>query len=423
MTAVSAEHAERRPLPPGWRTVRLGDVGAIGAGITLGKLFLHEDTRLVPYLRVANVKDGYLDLADVNQLALPEWEIQKCLLRQGDLLLTEGGDPDKLGRGTVWGGQLPECVHQNHIFRVRFNPAQIEPKFVAFELQSPYGKAYFLKHAKQTTGIATINQRVLANFPLMLPPLAEQRAIVARIERDMAEVERLRAAAERQKGAIANLSVVLLGELFPGQDAWAQGRLKDVLFNIEAGKSLKCEERPATATEWGILKVSAVSWGAFRQDENKVLPDDVAPTIEYEVQQGDLLISRANTTELVGAVVLVDETRPRLLLSDKTLRLCVDEKLVFKPYLPLALRSSLARSFIEGKATGTSESMKNISQVVVKNIPLPLPSLATQQEIVQRFARAQPVFDRLQVMAERQRAAVDALPAALLREMFGQDGF
>lgn len=216
MTAAPSEHAERRPLPPGWRTARLGEVGTIGAGITLGKLFLHEETRLVPYLRVANVKDGYLDLADVSRLALPEWEIQKCLLRQGDLLLTEGGDPDKLGRGTVWEGQLPECVHQNHIFRVRFNPAQIEPKFVAFELQSPYGKAYFLKHAKQTTGIATINQRVLANFPLMLPPLADQRAIVARIERNMAEVARLRAAARRQLEAIEALSAALLREVFEG---------------------------------------------------------------------------------------------------------------------------------------------------------------------------------------------------------------
>lgn len=418
MTVAPSEHAERRPLPPGWRTVRLGEVGAIGAGITLGKLFLHEDTRLVPYLRVANVKDGYLDLADVNQLALPEWEIQKCLLRHGDLLLTEGGDPDKLGRGTVWEDELPECVHQNHIFRVRFNPAQIEPKFVAFELQSPYGKAYFLKHAKQTTGIATINQRVLANFPLMLPPLAEQRAIVTRIERDMAEVKRLRAAVERQQGAITELSSGLLSELFRGHNAWAQGRLNDVLIDIEAGKSLKCEERPATAAEWGILKVSAVSWGAFRQEENKVLPGDVAPTVEYEVRQGDLLISRANTTELVGAVVLVDETRPKLLLSDKTLRLHVDEEKIFKPYLPLALRSPLARSFIEGKATGTSDSMKNISQVIVRTIPLLLPSLADQREMVRRFERSRPVVNRLRAIAERQRNAIAALPAALLREVF-----
>ncbi len=111
--------------------------------------------------------------------------------------------------------------------------------------------------------------------------------------------------------------------------------LGDLLLDIQAGKSPSCEERPATSDEWGVLKVSAVSWGAFKPEENKVLPQNFVVPPEYEVQTGDLLISRANTVELVGATVLVNGTRAKLMLSDKTLRLVTKDNLVSKSYLQL----------------------------------------------------------------------------------------
>jgi type I restriction enzyme S subunit len=150
----------------------------------------------VPYLRVANVKDAHLDLSDVYEIEASEEEIERLRLRVGDLLLTEGGDADKLGRGTLWRGELPLCIHQNHIFRVRFDPEQYSSEFIAALTASPYGKGYFLAHAKQTTGIATINQRVLAGFPLIAPSFTEQRRIAAVLQDQMAAVERARAAAE-----------------------------------------------------------------------------------------------------------------------------------------------------------------------------------------------------------------------------------
>lgn len=146
--------------------------------MTLGRRIEGEDIREVPYLRVANVKDGHLDLMDVATTLAATREIAALSLRKGDLLLTEGGDADKLGRGTIWEEQIRECIHQNHIFRVRFGQ-DFEPAFVAAQIGASYGKAYFLlRHAKQTTGIATINQRVLKAFPLMVPRLTIQREIV-----------------------------------------------------------------------------------------------------------------------------------------------------------------------------------------------------------------------------------------------------
>ena len=200
-----------------WPRQRLGDVGEIGSGITLGPGRTSSSGRLVPYLRVANVKDGRLDLSDVREVPATETEINKCRLRYGDLLLTEGGDPDKLGRGTLWEEQLPECIHQNHIYRVRFDAAVLSPQFVSFQISSRYGKAYFLSHAKQTTGIATINQQVLSNFPMMVPPLAEQQRVITEITSCLEGAERLSRTLADRFQLVSALPAALLRQAFNGE--------------------------------------------------------------------------------------------------------------------------------------------------------------------------------------------------------------
>lgn len=200
-----------------WPKMLLGEAGEIVSGITLGRKLNDTKTRRVPYLRVANVKDGYLDLSDVYDIEATNSEIEKCRLMQGDLLLTEGGDPDKLGRGMFWDGQIPECIHQNHIFRVRFGLDAVSPEFMSAQMASPYGKAYFLAHAKQTTGIATINQKVLRTFPLMMPLLTDQRRIAAMLSEQMASAERARKAIEEELDAINKLPAAFLRRAFAGE--------------------------------------------------------------------------------------------------------------------------------------------------------------------------------------------------------------
>jgi type I restriction enzyme, S subunit len=138
-------------------------------------------------------------------------------LRAGDLLLTEGGDPDKLGRGCVWTEEIADCIHQNHIFRVRLEPDRIDPGFVSAQIGSAYGKAYFLVNAKQTTGIATINRAVLADFPLMLPDVIEQRRIAKAVAEHAARAASLEKAAEQQLAAVAALPDALLRQAFSGE--------------------------------------------------------------------------------------------------------------------------------------------------------------------------------------------------------------
>ncbi|MDI9857772.1 restriction endonuclease subunit S [Flectobacillus roseus] len=147
----------------------------ITSGLTKGKRYGAKQTRFIPYMRVANVQDGFLDLNEIKEIEATNDEIKRYTLQKNDLLLTEGGDPDKLGRGTLWKNQIKNCIFQNHIFRVRItDPRIINPTFLSFQIASYYGKSYFLKAAKQTSGIASINSTQLKAFPVYVPPIELQ---------------------------------------------------------------------------------------------------------------------------------------------------------------------------------------------------------------------------------------------------------
>ena len=166
---------------------------------------------------------------------------------------------------------------------------------------------------------------------------------------------------------------------------WRLVTLDLLLRDIEAGKSFSALGRPADPDEWGVIKVSAMSWGNFLADENKAVPEGQDITHYYEIKPGDLLLSRANTEELVGATVLVGETRPRLLLSDKSLRL-IPEQGVDRSWLNYTLRSPLVRRQFSTLATGTSDSMRNLSQDKILSATVPLPPTDEQVDIGKRVS-------------------------------------
>jgi type I restriction enzyme S subunit len=199
--------------PFGWKVKRLEDVSEIVSGVTKGRKFKDQVTIWVPYLRVANVQDGYLDLAEIKEIEVLESDVDKYALNPGDVLLTEGGDRDKLGRGAVWNGEAPLCLHQNHIFRVRVNPELLIPEYLSMLTGSTYGKMYFLKSAKQTTGIASINSTQLKNFPTYLPPLELQYEFSEFVKR----VEELKRKQSGSKQRITMLFESLTNNVFSGE--------------------------------------------------------------------------------------------------------------------------------------------------------------------------------------------------------------
>lgn len=158
-----------------WETCPLGTIADVDSGITKGRKAKDVTLSQTPYLAVSNVQDGYLDLTNVKHIAATAAEIKRFKLLPGDLLLTEGGDPDKLGRGSVWNGEIAGCIHQNHIFRVRLNQTSpVTSFFFSQYLRTHEAKQYFLKSAKQTTGIASINKTQLSKFPVPLVPKEDQ---------------------------------------------------------------------------------------------------------------------------------------------------------------------------------------------------------------------------------------------------------
>ena len=169
--------------PKGWKEDRLDQISEIVSGVTKGRKLINKATVLVPYMRVANVQDGRILIDDVQEIEALESEIEKFKLMRGDILLTEGGDPDKLGRGAVWKGEIDPCIHQNLIFRVRTNNKVILPEYLSALIGSQRGKRYFLKEAKQTTGVASINKTQLSGFPVLVPPIVTQCEYLKRLEK------------------------------------------------------------------------------------------------------------------------------------------------------------------------------------------------------------------------------------------------
>ena len=165
-------------VPCDWKVLPLDECAFMQTGVAKGRKLLNSETVSVPYLRVANVQDGYLNLSEVKSITIRKSELSRFQLQQGDVLLTEGGDFDKLGRGFIWNGKVTPCVHQNHIFAVRPRADFLTPEFFAFQVQSPYGKSYFLSVAHRTTNLASINKTKLGRFPTLIAPLAEQASVV-----------------------------------------------------------------------------------------------------------------------------------------------------------------------------------------------------------------------------------------------------
>ena len=166
-----------------WPEKTLENMADIVSGITKGRKTAEADLQEVPYMAVSNVKDGYIDWTTVKTILATRQEIEQYRLMPDDILMTEGGDPDKVGRGAIIKMPLKNSIHQNHIFRVRLDEQEILPSFFAEYLRHQKAKRYFLGCAKQTTGIASINMRQLRALPTLVPPLSLQKQFAAFVER------------------------------------------------------------------------------------------------------------------------------------------------------------------------------------------------------------------------------------------------
>lgn len=183
-------------LPQGWVWVSLDMIGEIASGVAKGsKVGAGIELREVPYLRVANVQRGFLDLSEVKTILATERDIADLTLQPGDILFNEGGDRDKLGRGWVWRDEVANCIHQNHVFRMRPFLPEVLPELISHH-GNTFGKTWFQNAGKQTTNLASINLTMLRMFPVPMGPADEQRELLTQLELQIAQIDQQQQAVE-----------------------------------------------------------------------------------------------------------------------------------------------------------------------------------------------------------------------------------
>lgn len=293
-----------------WAEKTLDQCATIQTGVSKGRKTNQEELVSVPYLRVANVQDGYLDLSEIKEIQVRPQEVARYALQPGDVLLTEGGDFDKLGRGFVWNGELPQCIHQNHVFAVRVDQTQLDPHFFAYQAQSPHGKQYFLSVAHKTTNLACINTTKLKAFPVRIPPLPEQKEIV----HILSTAKRAIDAQERIIQATTELKQVLMQKLFSeglrGEpqketeiglvpESWEVKPLSECAV-VQTGIAKGRKENAEEEVEVPYLRVANVQDGYLDLSEMKTIIIRKKDRRRFALQDGDVVLTEGGDYDKLG---------------------------------------------------------------------------------------------------------------------------
>ncbi len=355
-------------FPAGWAFTILGKVAHVQSGLALSKRILKDPVRL-PYLRVANVQEGYLDLADIKTVEVERHQIERFRLQDGDVLMTEGGDFDKLGRGDLWRGEIACCLHQNHVFAVRVNRSLILPEFMNALANSFFGRRYFFMCAKSSTSLASINVKQLRKFPVLLPSLEEQRAICTILalwdNEWLCAQKLLKNHLQQQRG----LRQCLL-ESEPSL-TWPSVVLEQVAY-ICPDKSA-----PMLPDHFRYITLSDVNTGQIAPKLPLISAQDAPKRARRSVLDGDILMSMVRPN--LQGYARIDAGYADCIASTGFALLRAHAG-VEPGYLYHCLFGDQMQRQIQARLTGSS--YPSISLADIASLRLALPSLASQQYIV-----------------------------------------
>jgi type I restriction enzyme S subunit len=406
-------------LPEGWTRRPLHEVAEVRTGLAKGKTGLLDPAE-VPYLRVANVQDGYIDLTEVKTISVEKSQTERYSLKRGDILMTEGGDFDKLGRGAVWDGAIDPCLHQNHVFAVRVNEAVVNPFFLSALSGSEYGRMYFLSCAKRSTNLASINSSQLKSFPVLLPPLAEQQHIAEVLstwDQAIATTVRLLANSRSQWQGLIGLTLHLpsanpdavapadnggfpasvqpgIPSLPPAPEGWRRIQLRDHLREVR---------RPVALEDDATYRLVTVKRSRGGVELREVLRGaEVKTPSQFYVHANDFLISKRQIVH--GACGIVPPELDGAVVSNEYAVLNSDGE------IDLRFLRYLSESRYFQQTCFHSSKGVHVEKMIFKtdhwlNWPFNIPPLAQQQHIVR-------VLDT----ASQEVAAIAAQVAVLRRE-------
>ncbi|MGB0876600.1 MAG: restriction endonuclease subunit S [Mycobacterium sp.] len=378
-----------------WPTAALSEIAEVRLGRQRSPKN-HSGPNNRKYLRAANIGWSGLKLDDVKIMNFTDSEMAIYRLQAGDLLLNEAsGSPSEVGKPAIWMGEIEDCAFQNTLLRVRPG-TKVDPRYLLQYLRQQASSAAFARGSRGV-GIHHLGREALAKWPVPLPPLSEQCRIAAILD----HADELRTKRRESAAMYNSLVDAMFVDMFGDPDiAAASGtsvRLRDVA-DLQGGKNLVADDE-TSASKFRVLKISAVTTGKFKMHESKPLPVGYVPPAEHLVQKGDLLISRANTAKLVGAVAYVDGESQSLALPDKIWRFVWHDTESVPLYYRSLFHSAPLRRRMSMLATGTGGSMKNISKAKLLDLRVPLVATAEQREFARRLSaipRPSPMeFDEL----------------------------
>ncbi|NYS60506.1 restriction endonuclease subunit S [Halomonas salicampi] len=315
----------------------------------------------------------------------------------------------------------------SEFYVLRPTSKEISPTLIFATIKS---QSFMQQGAESMTGavgLRRVPRAFVEAFPVALPPAAEQKAIADKLDTLLAQVENTKARLERIPQILKRFRQSVLAAAMSGRlteewrsmselTGWANISLRNLVQNIEAGKNLKCIETPPGENEFGIIKISAVTWGTYDEEQSKTLPEKNLFLESRRIKVGDFLISRANTIDLLGNPVIVQKVTKNLMLSDKVLRLNMDDE--DKAWVNIFLRSMTGRKEIQDRSTGNQMSMRNIGQKALLEIPIPKPLYEEQTEIVRRVDQLFAHADRIEQQVNNALGRVNNLTQSILAKAF-----
>nr|WP_082107478.1 restriction endonuclease subunit S [Pseudomonas toyotomiensis] len=413
-------------VPKHWQVKPLKFVASVQTGIAKGKDNAGKNTIEVPYLRVANVQDGYLALNDVSRIEIPEELLGRYSLQAGDVLMNEGGDFDKLGRGHIWNGEIEPCIHQNHVFAVR--PSTVSSNWLNTITGSGYAQFYFMTRAKQSTNLASISSTNIMELPVVVPPEDEQRTILqflstetTKIDNLMAEQEKLIALLkEKRQAVIAHAVTKGLDPTAPMKGSgvewigeipnhWKVARIKDVA-RLESGHT----PSKTVPEYWEDCDIPWVSLN----DSKQLATTDYITETAHQINELGLRNSSARMLPADSVVFTRDATIG--LAAIITRPMAVSQHLV--AWCPTGLMNSvyLLRVFNAMKEHLDSftfgATIKTIGMADIKRLATPVPPISEQIEVAAFIGKESAQFDALindaqhaiDLLKERRTALISA---------------
>ncbi|MDP3244109.1 MAG: restriction endonuclease subunit S, partial [bacterium] len=298
-----------------WPTAPLGDVVEETQYGT--SLKANEQSAGVPVLRMNNITySGALDLTDMKHVEMPDEDFEQYSVRRGDLLFNRTNSQELVGKMGVW-NRDEQVAFAGYLVRLRLKTDRADPTFIGAWFNTPQMKALLRTRAKPSINMSNINATEVLKFPVVLPPLVEQRRIAEVLDRAEALRAKRRAALAQLDALTQSLFLDLFGDPVANERKWPVHAVNDFVAGFESGKSIVADDEDDTTSPYRVLKVSAVTSLEFRPEQSKAMPPDYEPPQSHIVRAGDLLFSRANTAELIGATAYVSTTPPNLLLPDK----------------------------------------------------------------------------------------------------------